>query len=320
VAFDRLYADFQVSSLVRWAYTFRAFRLDHPRLNMRLMPDGKVNFADMVQPNQPPPPRLIIGRFQINGGSIGVANLMAEPPEEGTLTPIQLTLDHFTTIPRKEGQYHIAASDPGSGAWKFDGDLTFEPLHSAGVLEISGSRLRSWWEIAKRRSGRLEVTDGQMGCRLEYQADVHGDSLVARVTNSSLAIHGLALRERGGDQDLLTLDTLAVTGVELRVPEQTAAIQRVLVAGANVRAWLDRDSTLNWQKLLAVEAPARRPSRMASDTSRSGSARGSRPATPPQRLRLRRRSPGRSRSMSWPCTISARHSRTARTHPRSPSR
>src|SRR5437762_2988411 len=28
VAFDRLYADFQVSSLARWAFTFRELRLD----------------------------------------------------------------------------------------------------------------------------------------------------------------------------------------------------------------------------------------------------------------------------------------------------
>ena len=102
-----------------------------------------------------------------------VTNRMAPEPEEGTVAPIDLILRNFTTIPQKEGLYRIAATDQGGGTWQWSGVLTFEPMHSAGVLEISGTRLRRLWEIARRRVP-FEVADGRMGCRLEYAVDVKG--------------------------------------------------------------------------------------------------------------------------------------------------
>jgi len=255
VAFDRLFVDFQFSSLPRWALTFRVFRIDGPRIHVRLMPDGRPNFADLIPTEEGKPPRLIIGNFQIHQGSVHVTNLTVAEPEEATLGPIDLTLQNFTTIPQKEGLYRIAAADESGGSWAWTGDLTFEPMHSAGVLEISGSRLRRLWEIAKNRVG-FEIADGRMGCRLEYAVDVAGDSMVARVHDSSLSVTGFALREKGGATDLLTLDSLTVTGISARVPEQTAAISRVLLAGARVQAWRNPDSTLNWQKMMAMPAPA----------------------------------------------------------------
>lgn len=250
VAFDRLHVDFQLSSLVRWALTFREFRLDGPRVHVRLMPDGQPNFMDLVPKEEGRPPRLILGSLQIHSGSVTVTNLMAAEPEEATLAPIDLTLENFTTIPQKEGLYRIAATDQGNGAWQWTGDLTFEPMHSAGVLEISGSRLRRLWEIARNRVG-FEIGEGQAGCRLQYEVDVRGDSLIARLHDSSLTLAGFTVREKGKEPDLLELDSLTVEGLEVRYPEQSASIARVLVAGTKVKAWLEPDSTLNWLSVLA---------------------------------------------------------------------
>jgi Domain of Unknown Function (DUF748) len=283
VAFDRFHADFQLSSLVRWALTFRVLALDGPRIHARLMPDGTMNFDDLIPKEEGKPPRLVIGSFQIHRGSVQVSNRMASHPEEATLTPIDLTLENFTTIPQKEGLYHITATDPGGGAWEWTGDLTFEPLHSAGVLDIAGSRLRPLWEVAKHRVG-FEVAAGELGCHLEYAVDVRGDSLIARVTNSSLAVTRFGLREKGAALDLLTLDSLTVRGVEMAYPQQTVAIDRVLLAGANVQAWLNPDTTLNWMAMLPATPPAA-PSRTpvltavaTYDTARAARVRG--PAAP----------------------------------------
>ncbi len=251
VAFDRLYLDVQLSSLVRWAVTFREFRLDRPRIHVRLMPDGKPNFNDLIPTESGETPRLVVGRFAVNQGSLRVTTLMSAQPEEATLTPIDLLLENFTTIPQKEGHYRIAAKDQGQGAWQWTGDLTFEPLHSAGVFEITGSRLQAFGAILRQRTG-FEVSDGRFGCRLQYAVDVHGDSLVARLSDSWLRLTQFALREPNGAEDLLRLDSLAITGIQLAYPEQTAGIGQVLLAGTQVRAWLQPDSTLNWQALLAA--------------------------------------------------------------------
>ena len=48
VAFDRLYVDVQFTSIVRWALTLREFRLDRPRVHIRVLPNGEPNFLDLV--------------------------------------------------------------------------------------------------------------------------------------------------------------------------------------------------------------------------------------------------------------------------------
>jgi uncharacterized protein DUF748 len=276
VAFDRLFIDYQLSSLPRWAITLRKFRIDAPQIHVRLMPDGKPNFDDLVPREGGKPPRLIVGSFEIHQGLVHVTNRMAPEPEEATVAPIDLILKNFTTIPQKEGLYRIAATDQGGGTWQWSGDLTFEPMHSAGVLEISGTRLRRLWEIAQRRVP-FEVTDGRMGCRLDYAVDVKGDSMVARVKDSSLSITSLAVREKGGATDLLKLDSLTVTGVGLRYPENAARIERVLIAGTRIQAWRNADSTLNWQALMAMPGAT---SDMGGAAATGAGASAARPAAP----------------------------------------
>ncbi len=283
LAYDRVYADLQLSSLVRLATTLREFRVDRPRIHIRLMPDGQPNFADLIPKEEGKTPRLVVGRFQINQGSLRLTNLMSPEPEEGSIEPIDLRLDNFTTIPRKEGDYQIAATDPGGGKWSWIGDLTFEPMHSAGVLEISGSRLPRFWEIVKRRTP-FEVTDGQFSCRFQYSLDVHGDSVVARVHDTSLSMIGFRMREKGTGPELFGLDSLVVTGIQVSYPEQSAAIDRVLVAGARIAAWLNRDSSLNWVALMPAP-PASAPAASAS-RSRPDSTAGAAPAAAPWDLKL----------------------------------
>jgi hypothetical protein len=291
VAFDRMFFDVRLTSLVRWALTFRRFELDQPKVHIRLMPDGKMNFDDLIPKEKGKPPRLVIGDFRIQRGEVGVTNLMAKRPEKGTIVPIDLRLRNFTTIPRHEGAYQITATDPGNGSWQWTGDLEFEPMHSAGVLEISGSRLRQWWEIAENRIP-FEIRDGRFGCRFEYAVDVHGDSLIARVHDTSLSVAGFAMRPAGVEPDLVTLDSVVVSGIEVRYPEQTAEIRRVLVAGTRIKAWINPDSTLNWQTAFAPggAAPATKPGRAtaactAKDSSARAAAAGT-PTTPPWTMKL----------------------------------
>jgi hypothetical protein len=264
VAFDRMYVDVQFTSVFRWALTLREFRLDRPRVHVRLLPDGKLNFDDLIPKESGEPPRVVVGRFAVNQGSVQVTNLMAARPEQTTLTPIDLMLQNFTTIPQKEGHYRLVAVDQGQGSWMWEGDLTFKPLHSAGIFEVRDSRLRAFGEILRRRSG-FEVADGRFGCQIRYAMDVRGDSLIARVDAPSVRLTGLQVRDPRVNEELLRFDELAISGVALAYPEQSLAIGQVWLSGTRIRAWREPDSTLNWQASLAAAQ---------AETARNGTANG----------------------------------------------
>ena len=255
VAFDRMFVGVQLSSVVRWALTLRDFRLDGPRVHVRLMPDGQPNFVDLLPKESGKPPRLVVGRFEIHRGSVRVTNLSASPPQDATVTPIELDLRNFTTIPRKEGNYEITAVDPSDGVWHWGGDLTFEPMQSAGVLEITGSRLPALATLMRDQIP-VEIADGRFGCRLQYSVAAQGDSMTARIHDSWCSIAGLALREKGTGAPLMSLDSVVVSGIALQYPEQSASVGRVLVAGTRIQVRVNADSSINWVAALGT-SPAR---------------------------------------------------------------
>jgi hypothetical protein len=228
------------------------------------MPDGKPNFDDLIPKDNGKPPRLVVGRFEIHRGSVRVTNLQAARPQDATIVPIELDLRNFTTIPRKEGNYEITAVDPGQGTWHWIGDLTFEPMHSSGVLDISGTRI-AWLADLVKDLVPVEIADGRFGCRFGYRVDVRGDSLQARIHDSSVAVTSLVLREKGSHADLMKLDSLVISGIALEYPEQTASVARVLVAGTTVQVRVNADTTINWLTALgpALHAPAATPARSA---------------------------------------------------------
>ncbi len=174
VGFDEFYVNFQTSSLFRWAYTFKEVRLDSLRTHVRLMPDGKPNFADIVERTEaqaeaqaaakpgskkPGVPRVVVGDLQLNGARLWATNLTVPEPEVAAFTPINLELFDFTTIPNKEGDYTIGATGPEGGKWQWKGRVTFDPPSSSGSFSLTGARLDEAWEIAKNRV-EFEITGG----------------------------------------------------------------------------------------------------------------------------------------------------------------
>ena len=257
VAFDELYVNFQTSSLFRWAYTFKELRLDNPRIHARLMEDERPNFADIIDradeaaeerpaKEEPPAvPRVIVSLLQINGAVLRATNLAAPEPEAVAFTPADFELVDFTTIPERDGQYTLGATGHGGGRWEWSGVLTFLPLRSAGTFELSGMQLPALWDVAKNRVN-FEITSGELGMRVDYAVERHGDTLHATVSDASLALDDFKLREKGKEPDLFTLDSLRVSGVRMQYPQQEVSVGRVALTGADITAWLTEDGEVNW--------------------------------------------------------------------------
>ena len=121
---------------------------------------------------------------------------------------------------------------------------------------------------------------------------MHGDSLIARVHDTSLSVAGFAMRPAGVEPDLVTLDSVVVSGIEVRHPEQTAEIRRVLVAGTRIKAWINpaQHAQLADRVRAGGAAPATKPGRAtaactAKDSSARAAAAGT-PTTPPWTMKL----------------------------------
>ena len=48
IGFEELYVNFQLSSIFRWAFTFSEIRLSAPDGQVKVLPDGSLNFTDLM--------------------------------------------------------------------------------------------------------------------------------------------------------------------------------------------------------------------------------------------------------------------------------
>ncbi|MDL1978830.1 MAG: DUF748 domain-containing protein [Deltaproteobacteria bacterium] len=266
VAFDDLYLNFQTSSLFRWAFTFKELRLDGPRIDLRRLPDGQPNFVDLIpdKSDEPPHPegtqvkgipRLIVGDLQINQGRLRITDLTRPEPEVVAFTLLNLQVSDFTTLPGHDGRYTLGATGQARGRWEWSGTVSLEPLNSTGSFVLTGTKLPEIWRVIKSRVN-FEITDGELDFRTDYSFDMNGDEIVARLSDASLDLTHLTVREKGKEPNLLTLDTLSVTGMNMRYPEQTVGVGQVRLAGADILAWLTEAGDMNWLSVLEPPAPA----------------------------------------------------------------
>ena len=100
-----IYANFQLSSLVRWAWSFAEIRLDAPELFLARAGDGGLNLAALVPPadtEQPESagggmPRLFIHRFAINEARVDWRDEFPPEPVATFFGPVSVQIVDLNT-------------------------------------------------------------------------------------------------------------------------------------------------------------------------------------------------------------------------------
>lgn len=278
LGFDRLFVDFELSSLFRRAWTFAEISLDGPRLDAILQPNGRVNLADLAdsfpksaEPAQPepepgPPPRVLLEYVAVRKGVISFTDQTGRQPQTASIDPIDVELRNITTIPERRGPYTIAATLNGGGVLGWEGEVSLVPIRSTGRFGLEGFPLATAWrfiqeDVAVAQPGG--TLDAQVNYQFSYQdrvASLQVDGLQTNVT-------GLSLTRRGEDAPMLALDKISLTGGRGDLAARELTIAEVAVTGGRIAATIAKDGTLNWQQIMAAPpAPGQAPGTAASST------------------------------------------------------
>jgi uncharacterized protein involved in outer membrane biogenesis len=263
LGFDRLFVDFELSSVFRLAWTFAEIRLEAPRIDAVLAPDGRLNIAELLEAlpkGEPPPkpaapPRMLVQHAVLRDGVVAFTDTSHRVPQTATVQPINIELHDLSTLRERRGPYTISATLTGGGVVSWDGHISLVPLASAGRVDLRGFPLATAWRFAQETVAVAEPR-GQLDANLRYQFTYRDGATSLKVEGVEVGLTGLVLNERDGKTPLLALERLDVVAAwgdviarELTVPEITASRGRVA-------ATLARDGTVNWQKLVAPAASA----------------------------------------------------------------
>ena len=127
-AVGKLAVEPQWRSLVRRAWSFAEIRITAPSASLAIAQDGKFNLAEFIatlerRPRDPDPkpglPRLIIGHFAVEQGKVDMRDQRAG--YNNSFTPIDFSLDNFSTLPDQEGPYTFTAVSARGGKLRWKG-------------------------------------------------------------------------------------------------------------------------------------------------------------------------------------------------------
>ncbi|MDH4071635.1 MAG: DUF748 domain-containing protein [Gammaproteobacteria bacterium] len=235
----RVFVNFQLSSLFRWAWTFREFHIVSPEVHLRRDADGSFNFAFLAEPQAAPAdapaaesgtPRLLIIDFAIDDSVVNWRDLVPPEPVITRFGPVDIAVAQLNTLPGRAGQQDVVIATESAGTLSWNGSLSLIPLLSEGHASVRGSHFPLMSAYMKHEIG-FDVVDGTADIDFDYrvavldggdiEASVSGLDLAFKdvIVNTFKAAHGIETPDRG----FLQLPVLALSGASFSWPERRIA-------------------------------------------------------------------------------------------------
>jgi hypothetical protein len=248
-SFQHLLLNVDTAGIFHFAWRLNDIRLTGPEVIFDIGPDGKLNWADLIaklnedkKPDDGGMARLLIDHILIEGGDIQYTDRNRPTPFKAVLEPLGLELEGLSTLPEDRGDYLISAKLPEQGGGlKWKGDLSLNPIASAGSIQIEGIHLAKLMQVLKQQALPIEITGGDLQTNLDYrfamvkvpakpadaaqsdQADLppvpkaHIENLALKVTNLAASMQGNGHLAIGETQVTLpALDFSMLNGTQLK--------------------------------------------------------------------------------------------------------
>jgi len=263
IGFGRLFVDFELSSLFRWAWTFADIRIERPSLYIEIQHNGRLNFADLADsfpksegspPTDHRPPRLLLQHAQVVDGSFTFSDRSHPTPAAETFLPLNLEFNEISTLPERKGPYTVKADLPGGGTVGWRGEISLYPIFSEGELSMAGFKLATAWKFAQDELNLAEPSgemDFSTRCRFDYQERTP----LLVLQNAKFALKGLLLTEKGKNNPLLALKAIEADGMHFDLQARELMVPNIVVRDGKVAASVDEKGVFDWQKLVVNQEP-----------------------------------------------------------------
>jgi uncharacterized protein involved in outer membrane biogenesis len=271
VGFERLVVDLQVSSLFRFALTFREVTLDKPFGRLTRQPDGSLNVDPLIaaasgEPAAPIPAadkggplRLLISALSIVDGRIETRDETLATPFTAVVGPIDINVNDLTTLPDRAGLQRVSVATESGTQLEWSGSLELEPLISEGSVIGSGPYLPLIYQYFQDQLN-FELTEGAVELSFDYRLELDPAAGAAvDLSNVNTTLRGATLQFNevdGSATRFVTLPIMRMVNGQLAWPAQTVSIDAFEIENADVALWSDADGGLNLERLLVTPPPA----------------------------------------------------------------
>ncbi|MDB6085457.1 MAG: hypothetical protein JWN43_3338, partial [Gammaproteobacteria bacterium] len=276
LGFERLFVDFELSSIWHRAYSFANIDIFSPYVSATVSQDGSLNLAQLRPKSAPSPaqksgavPAVRIGSFKISQGSVSYEDRSRPDVFAAHLEPVNFELREFTTG-AEGGKFTFTGSSKLGERIEWHGHVSVQPIESDGEFRVDGLLVHTVWEYLEDRLNFL-VNSGSLDVAATYKFSAGGGPVtggpavsnpamgvpavggpasggpaLARPANlqvalSKFALSDLAIRPKDAGEDWITVPALNVTGATLDLANRQAHVDVISATGMKLVTWLEPD-------------------------------------------------------------------------------
>ena len=258
LTFDRLFVDFEASSLIHRAWTFADITLERPRVNLEADAKGALNLARLAPKDSAPKPeksgelpRLLLEKFTIKDGRAAFTDKAHAQPATATLEPITFELRDLSTLPDHRGEYTLSARLPAGGTLGWRGMISLAPIASAGQIEVKAVKLATLWQFVQEKL-RIDEPAGQAALSLQYDTRYSDGKLAVSASALSFNLADLTLRQKGSTEAALVMGELALTGGTFDLAQRKIQFAQLALNKISANTLIDSQGGTNWVQLAAT--------------------------------------------------------------------
>jgi uncharacterized protein involved in outer membrane biogenesis len=268
VGFRRLMVDFELSSLLRWAWTFSSIRLDGLDLRAEVRPDGTFNLAalrpepgsddDGQAKGDGKPPRLLLQHAALRGAKVTFTDRTISTPTSAVVEPIDLELRDISTLPDPRGPYTVSAILRDGGVLFWRGDVSLHPIYSQGEIATRRIRLSTPWRFLR---DRLELAEpgGMIEFSSRYRFSYADETTELVLENMRLAVTDVRLAAPGAKEPMLALEAAEMTNGRFNLIQRELVVPSIEVYRGLAAASADAEGGLDWQRIVREQGAAATP-------------------------------------------------------------
>jgi uncharacterized protein involved in outer membrane biogenesis len=258
--FDRLFVDFETSSLLRWAWTFRAVILENPKINLIFAKDGTLNLAKLIpaatgaetipsESKASAPPRMVFPNIKIVDGEIEVTDRRQSTPATVSIRPLNIELEEISTLQDRKGPYALVATTTDGETFRWTGHIALHPFKSSGRLSFSNIKLGTLWAFA-RDSVNLAKPQGLLHFKTEYDLDLSRPEPHLGLAGLGLRVDGLNLNMAGEENPFFSLERAELSAARFDLGTRQVQVGKVQIVKGRAHMAINEDGSLNLNRIV----------------------------------------------------------------------
>ncbi|MCJ8320162.1 MAG: DUF748 domain-containing protein [Colwellia sp.] len=262
IGFNRLFINFQMSSLFNWLWIFDEFTLEAPHLHYQIYQDGSSNFDELIaaqnttklggKAKEDVIPEILISRLNIGQLNLRFTDHAKQEPFDANVGPLNIELDNFTTQRELNSPYKLKATSAGGvigSSLEWEGHVTILPLRSAGKIKIDGISLPTLYQYFKEDFPSA-VNSGKLNLSAEYAIDLSQQNMVLKVNNANMLFTDLFIKRKGTHSDDVKLGKLAINGLNYSLPENQITLEEIVLTDSLINVIRSKNGELNLLQML----------------------------------------------------------------------